>query len=59
MPNPNETIDKEILIDRISLISGLMQYLVSDNPIVDSNPNLKDKSDKISSQLIDLKKHIS
>jgi hypothetical protein len=52
------TIDKAILVDRISLIEGMTQYLITDNPIVENDILLKLSAEKVSEQLLKLKNNI-
>jgi len=59
MPTDSQIkIDKALLKDRILLLESLVQYCIVDNPIIENNPNLKQKSANISDLLLDLKNHI-
>jgi len=52
------TIDKAILVDRCILIQGFFQYLISDNPLIDNDIQLKQQAEHISKQLLSLKDNI-
>lgn len=50
--------EKKILIRHLELMQGLTTYLIMDNYVVESNPNLKEKSKKLLEQLTDIKNHV-
>jgi hypothetical protein len=52
------TIDKAILVDRINLVEGFFGYMISDNPLIDNDLNLKQQAENISTQLLSLKNNI-
>ena len=53
-----ESTDKAILIHDINLIEGMTQYLITDNPIIENTPILKQQAENISTQLLSLKNNI-
>jgi len=44
--------------DRLEMMEGFWQYLITDSPIVFHNPNLSSKSYIIGQYITDLKNHI-
>jgi len=51
-------LETQIISDRLNILSGVWQYLIEDNPHIQSNPKYEALSHSIGKQILELKQMI-
>jgi hypothetical protein len=52
-------LETQIISDRLNTLSGLWQYLIEDNPHIQSNPEYESLSHSIGKKILELKNMIN